>query len=74
MGFDYSKLRGRIVEKCGSQKKFADAIGLSNRSVSLKLNGKLTWKQDEIIRSLHVLDLKEEDVQLYFFKIKVQNI
>ena len=38
MPYRYDKLRGRIIEKCGSQAKFADKIGLSQNSVSRKLN------------------------------------
>ena len=41
----YSKLIGRIAEKVGTQSEFAARIGLSERSVSLKLNGKVGWKQ-----------------------------
>lgn len=27
MAYDYSKLNGRIIEKCGTQAKFADLMG-----------------------------------------------
>lgn len=43
MSFDYSKLRGRIVEKFGTQVNFAKAIKLSERTLSLKLNGKIFY-------------------------------
>ena len=73
MPYDYAKLLGRIVEKCGSQAKFADAIGLSERIVSLKLNGKIGWKQQEIIKCCSVLGLVPDDIPAYFFELKVQN-
>ncbi|WP_080732574.1 DUF739 family protein [Carnobacterium maltaromaticum] len=38
MSYDYSTLVGRITEKLGTQYNFALAMGLSERSVSLKLN------------------------------------
>ena len=38
MPYDYSKLNGRIVEKCGTQANFAEMMGLSERTISLKLN------------------------------------
>ena len=41
---DYSKLNGAIIEKYGTQYNFAKAMNLSERSISLKLNGKVTWK------------------------------
>ena len=45
MPYNYKKLLGRIVEVCGTQASFADRMGLSERSVSLKLNGQRPWKQ-----------------------------
>ena len=39
MAFDYSKLRGKIVEKFGTQTEFSKAMNLSERTMSLKLNG-----------------------------------
>ena len=38
MAYDYAKLNGRIIEKCGTQAVFAERMGLSERTVSLKLN------------------------------------
>ena len=36
MPYTYNKLRGRIIEKYGSQSAFADEIGRSQVSVSRK--------------------------------------
>ena len=72
MAFDYSKLRGRIVEKFGTQGAFAKAIGLSQRSLSLKLQGKLFFRQDEIERAINLLCIKSEDIDKYFFTQNVQ--
>ena len=74
MPINYSKLKGRIVEKCGTQGNFAQKMGLSERSVSLKLSGKTPFKQPEILKALEVLDLSEEDIQAYFFVLKVQDV
>ena len=74
MAFDYSKLNGRIVEKCGSQGKFAKQMELSERSISLKLNNKTSWKQLEIQKALEVLGLTTNQIKDYFFTPKVQNI
>ena len=70
---NYSKLKGRIVEKCGTQGNFAQKMSLSERTVSLKLSGKIPFKQPEILKALEVLDLSEDDIQAYFFVLKVQN-
>ena len=72
MSYDFSKLQGRIVEICGTQAEFAKRIGLSERSISLKINGKTAWKQDEISKAIEILLLMPEDIQLYFFTKKVQ--
>lgn len=73
MAYDYAKLSGRIVEKCGTQAMFAEMMGLSERTISMKLNNKVAFKQPEIQRALEVLKLKPEDVPIYFFATKVQN-
>ena len=74
MAFDYSKLRGRIVEKYGSQIEFAKAMNWSERTLSKKINGKISWKQTDICTAIKLLGLSENDIQEYFFVIKVQNI
>lgn len=72
MPYNYSKLLGRIVEIVGTQKNFAEGIGVSERSVSLKLNGKVGWKQDEIAKACKVLSIKDDDIPSYFFAMQVQ--
>lgn len=71
MCYDYSKLAGRIVEKFGTQYNFAIAMGLSERTISLKLNGKVSWKDTEITKACKLLDLETNFIHLYFFKEKV---
>lgn len=67
--YDYSALRGRIVEKCGTIKKYAELLNQSNRTVSLKLQNEVRFSQDDISNSIEILELDE--VKPYFFKIKV---
>ena len=74
MQINYSKLKGRIVEMCGTQSKFAQKMGMSERTVSLKLSGKVPFKQPEIVKTAEILDLADEDIQTYFFAVKVQDI
>ena len=52
MAYDYAKLNGKIVEKCGTQAVFAERMGLSERTISLKLNNKVAFKQPEIQKIL----------------------
>ncbi|MBD5555716.1 MAG: DUF739 family protein [Roseburia sp.] len=74
MAFDYNKLRGRIVEKYGSQIEFSKAMDWSERTLSKKMNGKIPWKQTDICTAIKLLGLSEDDIQEYFFSVKVQNI
>ena len=74
MAFDYSKLRGRIIEKYGSQIEFANKMGTSERTLSLKLNNKMAWKQNEICKAIQLLELDVKDIQGYFFTNEVQSI
>ena len=71
MIFDYSKLRGRIVEKYGTQSEFAKAFGISDNSMSRKLNNKNSFSVDDIIKITHMLDIQSKDVSSYFFTEKV---
>lgn len=71
MSYDYSSLLGRITEKCGTQYNFSIAMGLSERTISLKLNDKVSWKDDEILKAIAVLEIDPKDISKYFFNAKV---
>ena len=74
MAYDYSRLKGRIIEKYGCNAKFATDMEWSERTLSLKLNNKVAWKQPEIVKAIELLSLNVNDITSYFFKPKVQNI
>ena len=69
---DFSKLSGKIVEKYGTQDNFAIALGLSERSFSLKLNNKVGWRDEEMERAIDLLNLDLNDIPAYFFTNLVQ--
>ena len=70
--FNFSKLRGRIVEKFGKQEDFAKAVGISYVSLSKRLNNHLEFSAREILRMSNILEINSEDIPLYFFTTKVQ--
>ena len=72
MAYNYSKLLGRIVEKFGTQARFAEAMGLSERSLSLKMNCKVPFKQPEISKACGLLEIDATDIHSYFFTVLVQ--
>ncbi len=72
MSYDYAKLATKITQVCGTQAVFAEKMGLSERSVSLKLNNKRPWKQPEMHKSAEVLGFEHSEIQEYFFTAKVQ--
>ena len=71
MAFNYSKLKGRIVEKFGSQTAFVKAFGVSENTFSLKMNNKVRFTTDDITRITRMIDIPEEAIGEYFFTLKV---
>ena len=70
---DYSKLRGRIVEKFGKQGSFASAIGWSEKSVSEWLNNQKYWPHEAMIKAVEVLEIHESEIGTYFFTVLIQD-
>lgn len=66
--FKYNKLRGRIVEIYGSQSAFATALGLSENSLSKKMNGKSGFRQRDMELWCELLKIPLEEAGIYFFK------
>lgn len=71
MSFDYSRLRGRIVEKYGTQTAFVKDFGISENSFSLKMNNKTAFSVDDIIKICDMLKISKNEVGDYFFTEKV---
>ena len=71
MAFDFSKLRGRIVEKYGSCAAFAEAAGCSPGQISRRLNNQTPFDDQEIHAFSKLLEIPESDLATYFFTHKV---
>ena len=67
--FDYSRLRGKIKEKFGTQDNYADAIGIGRVSLSQRLNNYLEFSQKEMFKSAEVLDFPSTEIPYYFFSV-----
>jgi len=69
--FDYSKLAGRITEKFGTRKLFAERLGISESTLSMKMSGTFYFSQTEIEKSMRLLAIEPGTVSDYFFTVKV---
>lgn len=70
--YDYSKLQGKIVEKFKNNGNFATKMGLSERTISLKINNKVDFKQNEITKACKLLNIPNSKINDYFFTKIVQ--
>ena len=70
--YDYSKLRGRIKEKFGTQSEFSKRLGLSEVSVSNKLNNIVDWGQEEMESAIDILEIPSSEIHAYFFAHEVE--
>lgn len=67
MGYSYRKLRGKIIEKYGSQEKYAEILGISSNSLSKKMRGKTGFSQKDIATWSALLEIDKDDYGKYFF-------
>ena len=66
MAFNYNALRGKIREKYQTEREFAKALGLSQTSLSAKLNGKVAFTNNEIYLACQLLDVPLENSHIFF--------
>ena len=69
--YDYSKLRGKIKEVCGTQEALASKVGLGRVTLSQRLNNQSEFSQDEIVKVSKELNIASEDIPAYFFTLIV---
>ena len=74
MEFDFSELTGRIITVYGSRRRFAEAMDMTEGSLSMKLNNRTGWSTAEIYKSLDLLSIEPERIGTYFFSPKVHNL
>lgn len=69
--YDYSKLRGRIKEKLGTEGEFARKIGRTQNYVSKVFNNGTYLSQEDIASGSEVLDIPVGEIGVYFFTPEV---
>lgn len=70
--FDFSMLTGRIITVFGSRQAFAEAVGISKGTLSMKLNNRSRITAEEVIRWADILCIDPAEIGLYFFTPKVR--
>lgn len=71
-GFDYSKLRGRIIEKYKTIGAFALEMGVTPTHMSNKLQNRSPFSQVQIEQVCTLLNIKPKEIPDYFFTQNVQ--
>lgn len=66
--FKYNKLRGRIIEKYGTQEKFAKAVNISPNALSRKMTGKIGLSQEDILEWSPLLDIEPSEYGSFYFE------
>lgn len=70
--YNYSKLRGRIREKCRTEERFAELMNISKSTMSAKLNGHVEFTTVEIEMACAILGIDHVNIHQYFFEKEVQ--
>ena len=67
LGFEYRKLRGRIVEKYGTLNAFFELLDISKIQASKKINGRSGFSQKDVVEWCGLLDIALKDVGQFFY-------
>lgn len=68
--YNYSLLKGKIIEKYGTYGTFSNKICISATTISKKLLSKTDWRQEEIARACRLLDIDFVEIPKYFFCVE----
>lgn len=67
-----NKLKGRIVEMCGSQRKLAEKLGCTEQTVVNKLAGRTQFSLEDVVAWCDALDISKDEIGDYFFANTLQ--
>lgn len=71
--YNYSKLRGLIREKFGTEGAFAKAMDRSPAYISNVMNGSSFFTMRDIENAVRLLGITSDDIVLYFFTKEVHD-
>lgn len=70
--YDYSILKGKIIEKLGSRRQLAEELAINETTLSNKLNNKNDFTRNEMRTICKILDEPLERIIDFFFTIQVR--
>ena len=71
MAYKTEKLEARIIEKFGTQKAFAESLGVTKSTLSRYLSTGRDWKGSTLIKAIRLLEIPEVEIDTYFFAPRV---
>ena len=71
MAYQTDKLEARIVERFGTQKAFAQAIGVSRSAVCRYLKDGRDWRGSSLMKAIRALEIPNDEIDSYFFVPRV---
>ena len=71
MVFDYSKLKGRIIEKFGTVSAFAESMGYAQSGLYISIKHGKPISSKRIIEMTDALEIESKDVGEFFYTPKV---
>ena len=72
MEFDFRQLTALIIAIFGSRQAFAEKLGISKGTLSMRLNNKSKWPIEDIVKACDLLFIDAKDIGIYFFTRKVR--
>ena len=67
VNLDHSKLKGRIVERYGTQHRFAEAFGISIVQMSAKMRNRSSFSVRDILKICKMLEIPTSQIGDFFF-------
>ena len=71
--YQTDKLKALIIERYGTQKRFAEAVGINQSTLSRYLAGR-SWGGEELVRAAKALGISFDEINAYFFAPEVSNL
>lgn len=72
MAYRTDKLEARIIERYGTQKRFAQVMGMTPSSLCKILRTGRDWKGSKLLKAIELLEIPHNEINDYFFVLRVE--